>query len=72
MNVGQLRKMIADVPDDVKLYQIVEDHEAVELWFNDWNDWFVTYANERTIHEFFDDEHLFGHERKLRALVTGS
>lgn len=34
MNVGQLKKLIADLPDDVIVYQETGDHDLYEPWID--------------------------------------
>lgn len=72
MNVGQLKKTIENMPDDIRLYVIVGDHEAQEIWFSDW---FVTAPDpirhsRKHMTEFFGDEYLDTPEQKVRALVA--
>lgn len=71
MNVGQMRKLIEGVPDDVELFTIVGDHEAEPVFFEDY---FVTEDKQpgkgTWNGEFFGDDALIDNEVKVRALVS--
>ena len=70
MNVGEMRKLIEGVPDNVRLYIIAGDHEALEV---DFSDWFIAVAVEGghlSLWEFFGDDALMESETKARALVS--
>jgi len=70
MNVGEMKKLIADLPNDLRFYTIMGDHEAQEVSFSDW---FVASAEEGgrlSLWEFFGDDYLMDGESKARALVS--
>lgn len=72
MNVGEMRKLIKGLPDDLKFFTIVGDHAAKEIGFSDW---FVTESKPPTYRgtwngEFFEDDCLIDGEVKVRALVS--
>jgi len=66
MNVGEMRKLIESVPDNVRLYTIEDDHEVREVWFSDW----FTAMSRRRSSQFFSDKDLMDGETKVRALVS--
>ena len=72
MTVGEMKKLIENIPDDVRFYAIVGDHEAQE---QDFSDHFVTDMKLDTGRsyngEFFGDADLLQGETKVRALVGG-
>ena len=67
MKVGDLKKLIATIPDDVELVTESHSHEMREV---DASDWFVArHSVSRRIWQFFSDEDLMADEEKVRALV---
>ena len=68
MNVGEIRKLLEGIPDNIRLYTIAGDHEAYEI---DFSDWFIT-SGEHGTWEFFGPSALMEDEEKVRALVTNS
>jgi len=70
MNVGEMKKLIEGVPDNVRFYTIGGDHEAQEVKFSDW---FIAVAVEGghlSLSEFFGEDYLSESETKARALVS--
>ncbi len=71
MNVGEMRKLIEGLSDDMNFYIIGGDHEALGVEFADS---FVTSEEmpSTRIHygQFFGDEFLLEDETKVRALVS--
>lgn len=66
MNVKQMKELIADLPDDMKFYAIIGDHEAVEVSFEDW---FVSKYNRNHYSQFYSKDALGSSETMIRALV---
>lgn len=73
MNVGEMRKLIKDLPDDLRFFTIVGDHKARETGFSDW---FITDMKLDTgrshLGEFFGNDCLIDGEVRVRALVSNS
>ncbi len=70
MTIGQLKKLIVNIPDDVRIYNSgVGDHEAWELSFTD--GFVLDYQNGSAYcREYFGDEYIAENESKIRALIT--
>lgn len=65
MTVGDMKKLIEGVPDDVQFFEICGDHEARRVAASDG---FVV-ADGRPFSQFFGDEFLMEGETKVRAIV---
>ena len=68
MTVGELRAIISDVPDDMKIFTVFGDHEAREVEvFED----SVVYNSRLHRHfQFFGDEFLTEDEVGVPALIV--
>ena len=68
MTVGQLKKLIAEVPDHVELFRIGGDHEAFPVRAYDA---FVTEDRDTgNMFEFFGEDFLLKDEKKTRAIIV--
>lgn len=66
MNIKELKKLIADMPDDAPVLLSVSDHSYKEAWHMD--ACAVYHADERTYEEFVGDWQLVANAEKIVAL----
>lgn len=66
MNIKELKKLIADMPDDAPVLLSVSDHNYKEACLLD--DWAVYRADERAYEEFAGDWLLVANTEKAQAL----
>lgn len=68
MNVGQLKKIIVNIPDDVL---ILADASCHERRLASLSDWFVVQSLGGGMYwEYFGDEYMEPDDLKIRALVV--
>ena len=68
MTVGQLKKLLAEVPDHIELFRIGGDHEAFPVHVHDA---FVTEdIDTGEMFEFFGEDFLLREEKKTRAIIV--
>ncbi len=67
MNIGELKKVIADMPDDVEIFLEGSGHV---MRVGDASDWKVSEnAADRGYYQYFDAEALGRDETAIRALI---
>lgn len=66
MNIKELKKLIANMPDDAHVLLSVSDHNYKEAWHMD--AWAVYRADERMYEEFVGDWQLVANTEKVQAL----
>ncbi len=69
MNIGELKKIIADMPDDVEMFAQALGHEMLKVSASDWKVCFS--AAGRNYWQFFDEDAILDIEKPIRALVIG-
>lgn len=68
MTVGELKAIISDVPDDMRLFQVYGDHEAREVEVSEDA---VAYNSRMQRHfQFFGTEFLTEDEVEVPALIV--
>jgi hypothetical protein len=67
MIVSELKKLIADLPDDTPIFTIVDDHQAVrsQLYYGH-----VVQEERNYFSEYFGDSYLDPGDIKVQALIV--